>query len=192
MRKIQILHCDIYAGKDNFSELLSTQFGLRIISVRDLIRTEYKSGSDIGIKIKEYIDNGTLLPTEFVNSILENEIKIDEKDVLIVNYPSTSELFHGFTSLLDKLEILIDKIWHLKLTNIEYITQKELINLGEIYTAKYEITHDTLREKIKVKQENLNKIIELWKRDHRVITIDVDYKNNSDIKNYFSEQIKSA
>lgn len=192
MRKIQVLHSDIYAGKDNFSELLSTQFGLRIISIGDLIRTEYKSGSDIGIKIKEYIDNGTLLPTEFVNSILENEIKIDDKDVLIVNYPSTEELFHGFTSLLDKLEILTDKIWHLKLTNLEYVTQKELINLGEIYTAKYEITNDTLREKIKVKQENLNKIIELWKRDYRVITIDVDYENNSDMKNYFSEQIKSA
>ncbi|WP_431167770.1 nucleoside monophosphate kinase [Tenacibaculum halocynthiae] len=186
------MHSDIYAEKDNFSELLSTKFELRIISVGDLIRTEYKSGSEIGIKIKEYIDNGTLIPTEFVNSILENEILIDNKDILIVNYPSTEELFHGFTSLVNHLEIIIDKIWHLKLTNLDYVTQKELINLGEIYTAKYEITNDTLKEKIKVKQENVNKIIELWKRDNRIITIDVDYENNSDMRTYFSGQIKSA
>lgn len=182
----------MYAGEDNFSELLSIQFELRIISIGDLIRAQYKSGSEIGIKIKKYLDNGTLLPTEFVNSILENEILIDDNDILMVNYPRTAELFHGLNSRLNQLEILVDKIWHLKLTNLDYVTQKQFINIGEIYAAKYEITKDTLKEEIKIKQEKMNKIIELWKRDNRVITIDVDYEKNRDMRTYFIEQIKKA
>ncbi|AEA45935.1 hypothetical protein [Fluviicola taffensis] len=38
MRKIQVLNADIHTGKDNFSELLATEFDLRIISLGDLIR----------------------------------------------------------------------------------------------------------------------------------------------------------
>ncbi|WP_425629703.1 nucleoside monophosphate kinase [Cellulophaga lytica] len=192
MRKIQILNSDIYAGRDNFSELLSTESNLRIISIRDIIRTEYKSDSEIGIKIKEYIDNGTLLPTDFVNSILQKEIELDNKNILMTNYPSTESLYYGFNSLVSSLNIEIEKVWYLKLVNLEYITQKELIKLGEIYTAKYEITNDTLLEKIKAKQKNLNNIIELWKLDYNVLTVNVDYEKENDIREYFKEKIKSA
>ncbi|AEA45937.1 nucleoside monophosphate kinase [Fluviicola taffensis] len=192
MRKIQLVNADIHTGKDNFSELIATEFDLRIISLGDLIRTEYKAESETGLKIKEYIDKGVLLPIEFVNTILENQILRDTKDLLMVNYPKTQEQFVGFKSLFNHLEIQLDKIWHLRLINLSYVAQKEFMKLGTMYTAKYEITTDTLLEKIKLNQENTHKLIELWKVDYGIETIDVDYEHTNDMRSYFMEKIKSA
>jgi adenylate kinase family enzyme len=45
------------------------QYGLVHISTGDLLRAEVSSGSDIGNKAKEYMDNGMLVPDQVVTDV---------------------------------------------------------------------------------------------------------------------------
>lgn len=50
--------------------LFSFQFGLVHISTGDLLRAEVSSGSETGIKAKEYMNTGRLVPDEIVIMVL--------------------------------------------------------------------------------------------------------------------------
>jgi adenylate kinase family enzyme len=75
------------AGKGTQSAKLVEEFGYCHISTGDLMRAEIKSGSELGNKMKEIIDNGDLVPLDMTVQVLKNGVKAN---------PAESYLFDGF------------------------------------------------------------------------------------------------
>lgn len=58
-------------------DVLYFQYGLVHISTGDLLRAEVSSGTEIGKKAKEYMENGHLVPDEIVTAVLLASFLLD-------------------------------------------------------------------------------------------------------------------
>ena len=67
------------AGKGTMAEFLVEKYGVVHISTGDLLRLEVKNGTPLGIKAKEFMEEGKLVPDELIFSILSK--RLDQEDV---------------------------------------------------------------------------------------------------------------
>jgi adenylate kinase len=86
MKKIIILLGPPGAGKGTVGERLSKILNFPLISTGDLLRENVKEKTILGIKAKEYMDKGELVPDDIVFPVLFERIKKDDcKDGFILS-----------------------------------------------------------------------------------------------------------
>jgi len=86
------------AGKGTQSEKLITKYGLAHLSTGDIFRDHIARKTELGLKVKEYIDNGLLVPDEVTVGILKNAI---ESKVGAMGF-----IFDGFPRTVHQAEVL--------------------------------------------------------------------------------------
>jgi adenylate kinase len=86
------------AGKGTQSEKLIRQYNLVHVSTGDLLRSEIKNGTPLGLEAKKRMDVGQLVPDEVVIGMIRN--KIDE------NLSGAGFIFDGFPRTVKQAEIL--------------------------------------------------------------------------------------
>ena len=62
------------AGKGTQAEKISAEYGILHISTGDIFRAAVKNGTPLGLKAKEYMDKGELVPDEIVVGIVRERI----------------------------------------------------------------------------------------------------------------------
>lgn len=79
------------AGKGTQAELIRSRYGFVKISTGELIRTEVKSGSEIGLKVRSVIEKGDLVPDGIIIEMVKNRLNQgDVKEGYILDgYPRT-------------------------------------------------------------------------------------------------------
>ncbi|MCX7917430.1 MAG: nucleoside monophosphate kinase, partial [bacterium] len=78
MKEIIILLGPPGAGKGTVGERLSKILNMPLISTGDLLRENVKDKTELGLKAKEYMDRGELVPDNIVISILIKRIEKDD------------------------------------------------------------------------------------------------------------------
>lgn len=63
------------AGKGTQAMMLAEQYNVPHISTGDILRRNMKEGTPLGMKAKEYIEAGGLVPDEVVIGLVENRLK---------------------------------------------------------------------------------------------------------------------
>ena len=112
------------AGKGTQSEKLIEKYELTHISTGDLFRKHIGEGTELGLKAKEYMDQGHLVPDQLV---------INMVDVKISSTPNSKGfIFDGFPRTVNQAEAL-DELLNKKGTPIKYmlmldVPEQELIN----------------------------------------------------------------
>lgn len=101
------------AGKGTQASRLVKDFNLPFISVGDILRANVKEGTELGVKAKEFMDKGELLPDELVvNLIIERLKEPDADDGFILDgFPRTvaqaEALEKGLTDADRKLSAVV-------------------------------------------------------------------------------------
>ncbi len=68
------------SGKGTISNRIIKSFGLQHLSSGDILRKNIENKTPLGLKAKEYVDKGALLPDEMITSLMISEIQnIDSK-----------------------------------------------------------------------------------------------------------------
>ena len=62
------------AGKGTQAELVSERLGIPTISTGAIIREAIKSGTEMGLKAKKFIEQGNLLPDDVVIEIVKDRL----------------------------------------------------------------------------------------------------------------------
>lgn len=88
------------AGKGTQANLLQKNFGFSHISTGDLLRKEMAKNSDLGIAIKNYMEEGNLVPDDITIEVL--------KETLSKNNFSNGILLDGFPRTLYQAQKLDD------------------------------------------------------------------------------------
>ncbi|WP_324024587.1 nucleoside monophosphate kinase [Maribacter sp. BPC-D8] len=187
MKKIQIVIADYNSGSQTFCEKLNEINSSKNIDLRELIRSEIREKSVLGKEIKDCIDKGKLLDTNLINKLITKEISKYHSDITILNYPRTEEQYNSLIKIIN-----IDKFWHLKLDNIDYLAKKEYLKIDKNYSAKYDITIETIKKKIITKQNEYQLIVDIMQKDLNYTLISIDYGKESSMIDYFIDKIKSA
>ncbi|MCM8807254.1 MAG: adenylate kinase [Candidatus Omnitrophica bacterium] len=98
MKKILILLGPPGVGKGTVGEKLSGILKIPLISTGDLLREHIKKKTELGLKAKEYMENGYLVPDDIVVSVLVERIREDDcKNGFILD---------GFPRNINQAEIL--------------------------------------------------------------------------------------
>lgn len=111
------------AGKGTQSEKLIAKYSLIHLSTGDILRSEIKNNTALGVKAQEYMNQGILVPDELVINMIDN--KMDE-------FPNAKGfIFDGFPRTVPQAEAL-DKLLNSKGTPISgmialEVEEKELV-----------------------------------------------------------------
>lgn len=88
------------AGKGTQAERIVTEFGIPHISTGDAFRAAMREGTPIGLKAKEYIDNGQLVPDDVTVGVVRERLAQPDCE--------TGFLLDGFPRTLGQAEALDD------------------------------------------------------------------------------------
>ena len=90
------------AGKGTQAAVISERLNIPQISTGNIIRAALKSGTEMGLKAKSFIDAGQLVPDEVVIGIIRERLNEDDcKDGFILD---------GFPRTIPQAEALDDKV----------------------------------------------------------------------------------
>ena len=100
----------IAAGKGTQAEIISKKYGLLHLSTGQIFRDAISSGSELGIKVKNIIDSGFLVPDTLTNEIVKDMLgKIDLSNGFILDgYPRTINQVYALNDILSELGIELD------------------------------------------------------------------------------------
>ena len=63
------------AGKGTYAEMLKSKLGVPTISTGNILRAAVKNGTPVGLKAKEYIDHGQLVPDDVIIGIINERLQ---------------------------------------------------------------------------------------------------------------------
>lgn len=104
------------AGKGTQAERIVNEFGVPHISTGDAFRLAMKQGTPIGIKAKEYIDQGLLVPDDVTIGIVRERLQQAdcEKGFLLDGFPRTLSQAEALTDILTSMNRTLDHVIDLK------------------------------------------------------------------------------
>ena len=96
------------AGKGTQAEVICNHLSVPTISTGNIIRAALKAETEMGLKAKEYINNGQLVPDEVVIGIIKERLAEDDckNGFILDGFPRTIPQAEA----LDEMGIEIDKV----------------------------------------------------------------------------------
>ena len=79
------------AGKGTQAKMIAEKYGIPHISTGDIFRANIKNGTELGAKAKTYMDQGLLVPDEFVVDLVIDRFNADDckKGYILDGFPRT-------------------------------------------------------------------------------------------------------
>jgi len=126
------------SGKGTYASRLQARLGLDVIAMGDIFREIMKEETELGKKVKGYVEKGLLVPDDIVIEVLKNRLaKIPKgKGFILDGYPRTLEQ----AEILEKIA-KIDVILLLKVPDwiiIERLSSRRICrNCGAVYNVRF-------------------------------------------------------
>ncbi|TLS48365.1 adenylate kinase [Paenibacillus antri] len=104
------------AGKGTQAERIVAEFSIPHISTGDAFRAAMKQGTPLGVKAKEYVDAGLLVPDEVTIGIVRERLQQDDckGGFMLDGFPRTISQAEALDEILKSLDSGIDHVVNLK------------------------------------------------------------------------------
>ncbi|MGE0015638.1 MAG: adenylate kinase [Candidatus Methanomethylophilaceae archaeon] len=79
------------SGKGTQGERLGSELGYTRLSTGDMLREAVRKGTPLGIKAKEYMDSGGLVPNDLIIGLMKEKISEVKGGVILDGFPRTVE-----------------------------------------------------------------------------------------------------
>jgi len=184
------------AGKGVYAQYFRDKYCIPHISTGDIFRAEIAKGTELGLKIKEYVERGLLVPDEIVIEVVKRRLKEPDTATgfILDGYPRT---LNQATALDEIVEI--DAVVHLVVS--EEVAVKRLSGrmicpvCGRVYNIYYEPKPkfdeqcdvdgaklvrrrddepEVVRERYRVFYETIRPILDYYKQKRKLIEINAD------------------
>ncbi len=106
------------AGKGTQAGILAKEYGLVHISTGDMLRAAIAEGTDTGLKAREYMDKGELVPDAVVTGlVIERMSKPDAaKGVILDGFPRTRAQAEALDKALERSGKSLDDVLYMKVS----------------------------------------------------------------------------
>ena len=98
------------AGKGTQAKIISDKLEIPHISTGDIFRANIKGNTPLGMKVKEYLDNGELVPDELTVEIVKDRLGNDDcaKGYILDGFPRTIPQAEYLDKVLNEMNTSID------------------------------------------------------------------------------------
>ena len=109
------------AGKGTQAEIVSEKLAIPTVSTGNIIRAALKNGTPMGLKAKEFIESGKLVPDEVVIGIIKDRLAEDDckNGFILDGFPRTIPQ----ADALDTMGIVIDKVIDIEVADEKIATR---------------------------------------------------------------------
>jgi adenylate kinase len=126
------------SGKGTYASRLQSKLGVDVIAMGDIFREIMKEDSQMGKKVKGYVEKGLLVPDDIVMGVLKQRLtKIPEgKGFILDGYPRTVEQAKALEKIakIDVIILLLVPDWII----IERLSTRRICkNCGTVYNIRF-------------------------------------------------------
>lgn len=154
MRKHIILFGPPGSGKGTQAKKLEAKYGLVQISTGDLFRYEMGNDTPLGLKAKEYMAKGQLVPDEITIGMLKNKVEAtpEAKGFIFDGFPRTIPQAEALDVLLSEKNEAVAKLIALEVEDNEIVIR--LLERGKTSGRADDSNEEVIRNRIEIyKQE---------------------------------------
>lgn len=100
------------SGKGTLTGNIKKEFSAAHISTGDMLRDNISRGTELGMKAKEYMDGGKLVPDELIIGLAKDRLMQDDckENFILDGFPRTINQADALASMLDELGISLDGV----------------------------------------------------------------------------------
>ena len=187
------------AGKGTQAEAIAERKSIPTISTGNIIRDALKSGSELGLKAKNYMADGGLVPDEIVIEIIKERIAKDDckQGFILDGFPRTIPQAEA----LDKMGVNIDKVIEISVSDaiiIDRMSGRRVCeNCGSSYHLKNKRPQkegicdkcqgtlvqreddqpDTVKNRLKIYHEQTKPLEQYYDKQGKLTVVDGDGKS---------------
>lgn len=186
------------AGKGTQAARLKERTGLAHISSGDLFRENIGQGTDLGLKAKQFVDQGLLVPDEITIAMILDRISRPDaqRGFMLDGFPRTMQQAQALDDALDKQGKHIDRVLYIKVSTDELVnrlagrwtcprcqavyhqvnqpprTAGICDNCGSPLTQRDDDHPDVVRRRIEIQLENLAPLLQYYDSQGKLTEID--------------------
>jgi adenylate kinase len=173
------------SGKGTYASRLQSKLGVDVIAMGDIFREIMKEDSQLGKKVKGYVEKGLLVPDDVVIEVLKQRLaKIPHgRGFILDGYPRTVEQAKALEKIakIDVIILLLVPDWII----IERLSTRRICrNCGEVYNIRFlkpkvdmicdkcggplyqrsDDNSEVIKKRIEVYEEQTRPILQLFKK----------------------------
>lgn len=182
------------AGKGTQAEIISERLSVPTISTGNIIRAALKAQTEMGVKAKEFIDKGLLVPDDVVIGIVRDRLKEDDckNGFILDGFPRTVPQAQA----LDEMGIEIDKVIDIQVPDEKIVQrlsgrrvcggcgasyhllykkpEKDGVcnHCGAQLVQRTDDKEETILERLKVYHEQTEPLVEYYKKKNKLTVVE--------------------
>ena len=160
------------SGKGTQSENIINKYGLVHLSTGDLLRAEEKSGSELGNKIKELIDNGNLVPDCLVEEMVKKNVTNNKEAAGFIfdGFPRTKEQAAWLDNMLAEQGQSVTQMLALDVDNNELRTR--ILERGKASGRADDQNESIINNRIAVYHKQTQPVIDFYSAQGKFVSVD--------------------
>ncbi|ADC89382.1 adenylate kinase [Thermocrinis albus DSM 14484] len=183
------------AGKGTQAKRLVEERRFVHLATGDLLRSAVRNMTPLGMKAKEYMDRGDLVPDQLVIQMIEEALP-QEGDVILDGFPRTIPQAQALENMLSSHGKKVDKVIFFDVEDsvlIERLTGRRVCpNCGAVYHIKYnppkedeicdrcgtkliqreDDREDTVRRRLEVYRTQTAPLVDFYQKRNKLIILD--------------------
>ncbi len=186
------------AGKGTQAQRLSEMYTIPQISTGDILRQAVKDKSPLGQKAFSYMEKGKLVPDDIVIAIIEERLKEGDcqRGFILDGFPRTVPQADALDQVLGQIKMDIDNVIYFKVPEEDLVKRLSGRRVCRSCGANYNIffnppdqekicpkcggelyqriddQEETIRNRLRIYQEQTEPLIGFYKNKNRLISID--------------------
>lgn len=160
------------AGKGTQAKLISERYGVQRISTGDIFREHMKINTNLGKKVKQYMDGNVYVPDKLTNVVLGIKLRHHKSQGFILDgYPRTLDQAEFLDRLLAELKIKIATVINLRVNKEELV--KRLIKRGK-EEGRADDTEEGIRSRMREYETKAEPVIDYYRKKGKIVDINGD------------------
>ncbi|MBQ3416761.1 MAG: adenylate kinase [Ruminococcus sp.] len=177
------------AGKGTQAAVISERYHIPQISTGNIIREALKSGTEMGLKAKSYMDEGKLVPDDVVIGIIKDRLAQPdcESGFILDGFPRTIPQAEA----LDSMGVVIDKVIDIEVPDDVIVNRMSGRRVCEKCGRPYHIVN--LKPKVEGICDDCTGAL-IQRKDDQIDTVkarlDIYHRETEPLKGYYEKQNK--
>jgi len=174
------------AGKGTQAAKLAAKYNLVHVSTGDILREEISKNTKLGQLAKSIIDKGDFISDEIIIEIIADFLDKNQKFGFVFDgFPRTLHQAKVFDKMIKEKGLSIKAVIELNID--EQTVKSRMLRRGKLYGRVDDLDEKTIKHRIEIYNETTKPIIDYYKKNKTIITIDANKK----IDEVFYEIIKN-
>lgn len=160
------------SGKGTQAQNMVNKYGILHISTGDLFRYEMGNNTPLGLKAKEYMAKGELVPDEITIGMLENKVNAtpDAKGIIFDGFPRTIPQAEALDKFLASKNIEVTLLLALEVPDEELVTR--LYKRGESSGRADDSDENIIRNRINIYKSETSQVYDYYDKVGKSVSID--------------------